>query len=106
MALHTNNLPSHQPKTTQHTDAQTALDHLQQLYREQIEHLRKAMQRFVEGETPAAPVHAYYPFVRLVTSTVARAPSKLAYGFVEGPGVYEATLTRPDLFVHYLLELF
>ena len=106
MALHTNNLPSHQPKTTQHTDAQTALDHLQQLYREQIEHLRKAMQRFVEGETPAAPVHAYYPFVRLVTSTVARAPSKLAYGFVEGPGVYEATLTRPDLFAHYLLEQF
>ena len=89
-----------------HHDARQALEHVQQLYREQIEHLRSAMQRFVEGETPAAPIHAYDPFVRLHTSTVARAPSKLSYGFVEGPGTYEATLTRPDLFADYLFEQF
>ncbi len=89
-----------------HTDPQRALEHVQQIYREQIEHLRSNMQRFVSGETPAAPVHAYYPFVRMHTSTVARADTQLAYGFVEGPGTHEATLTRPDLFSRYYAEQF
>ncbi len=62
------------------------------------------MQRFVAGETPAAPIHAYYPFVRIKTTTVAQADTKLTYGFVEGPGTYEATLTRPDLFASYFGE--
>ena len=91
---------------TLHTDPQRALEHVQQIYREQIEHLRSNMQRFVSGETPAAPVHAYYPFVRMHTSTVARADTQLAYGFVEGPGTHEATLTRPDLFSRYYAEQF
>ncbi|CAB5718371.1 AMP nucleosidase [Delftia tsuruhatensis] len=91
---------------TLHTDPLRALEHVQQLYREQIEHLRSAMQRFVTGETPAAPIHAYYPFVRMHTSTVARADTQLAYGFVEGPGTHEATLTRPDLFSRYYAEQF
>ena len=64
------------------------------------------MQRFVSGETPAAPVHAYYPFVRMHTATVSRADTQLAYGFVEGPGTHEATLTRPDLFSRYYAEQF
>jgi AMP nucleosidase len=38
------------------------------------------------------------------TSTLARADSRLSYGFVAGPGVYETTLTRPDLFAAYYLE--
>ncbi|WAT85035.1 AMP nucleosidase [Delftia acidovorans] len=91
---------------TLQTDPQRALEHVQQIYREQIEHLRSNMQRFVSGETPAAPVHAYYPFVRMHTSTVARADTQLAYGFVEGPGTHEATLTRPDLFSRYYAEQF
>ena len=95
--------PAHKSSTF-HTDAAQALAQIQQLYREQIEHLRSAMQRFVAGETPAVPVHAYYPFVRMKTTTVARADTKISYGFVEGPGTYEATLTRPDLFAHYYGE--
>ncbi|MGL4807460.1 MAG: AMP nucleosidase, partial [Giesbergeria sp.] len=46
------------------------------------------------------------PFVRVQTSTNARADTKLAFGFVEGPGRYETTLTRPDLFADYYLEQF
>ena len=95
--------PAHKSSTF-HTDAAQALAKIQQLYREQIEHLRSAMQRFVAGETPAVPVHAYYPFVRRRTTTVARADTKISYGFVEGPGTYEATLTRPDLLAHYYGE--
>lgn len=91
---------------TQHTDPADALAQVQRIYQQQINLLRDAMQRFVAGETPAEHVRAYYPFVRMRTTTVARNPSALAYGFVEGPGRYETTLTRPDLFAKYYLEQF
>ncbi|MCS4296100.1 AMP nucleosidase [Comamonas sp. BIGb0152] len=91
---------------TSHRTASSALAQVQAIYAEQIGFLRQAMQRFVAGETPAAPYRACYPFVRLHTRTVARADSKLAYGFVEGPGHYETTLTRPDLFAGYYAEQF
>ncbi len=91
---------------TSHRTASSALAQVQAIYAEQIGFLRQAMQRFVAGETPAAPYRACYPFVRLHTRTVARADSKLAYGFVEGPGHYETTLTRPDLFANYYAEQF
>ena len=57
---------------------------------------------FVTGEAPAGRVRACYPFVRVHTDTVARADSRLSYGFVAGPGTYETTLTRPDLFARLL----
>jgi AMP nucleosidase len=79
---------------------------VQRIYQQQIGHLRQTMQRYVAGDTPEQPVRAFYPFVRVQTSTNARADSKLAYGFVEGPGRYETTLTRPDLFANYYLEQF
>ncbi|MBH2044391.1 MAG: AMP nucleosidase, partial [Comamonadaceae bacterium] len=91
---------------TRHKDPADALAQVQRIYQQQIGHLRAAMQRFVAGDTPPAPVRAFYPFVRVHTSTVARADSQLAYGFVEGPGRYETTLTRPDLFADYYLEQF
>jgi len=91
---------------TSHRTAEAALAQVQAIYAEQINFLRTAMQRFVAGETPAAPYRACYPFVRMHTRTVARADSKLAYGFVEGPGHYETTLTRPDLFDNYYAEQF
>ena len=93
-------------ESTFHSEPADALAQVQRLYQSQIEFLRDAMQRFVAGETPDSPVRAFYPFVRVVTTTVARAPTHLAYGFVEGPGRYETTLTRPDLFADYYLEQF
>jgi len=89
---------------SQHQDPAAALAQVQHIYQQQIAHLRSAMQRFVAGETPARPVRACYPYVRVHTSTVARKASSLAYGFVEGPGHYETTLTRPDLFADYYLQ--
>ena len=91
---------------TSHRTAQAALAQVQTIYSDQIQFLRDAMQRFVAGETPSAPYRACYPFVRMQTRTVARADSTLAYGFVEGPGHYETTLTRPDLFANYYGEQF
>ena len=91
---------------SRHSSAESALAQVQRIYADQINHLREAMQRFVAGETPDKPYRACYPFVRMHTRTVARADSQLAYGFVEGPGHYETTLTRPDLFAKYYAEQF
>ena len=51
-------------------------------------------------------MRACYPVVRVRTDTVARADSRLAYGFVAGPGTYETSVTRPDLFADYLRNQF
>jgi AMP nucleosidase len=91
---------------TRHQDAESALAQVQLIYRNSVDHLRGALQRFVAGTDTGQHVRACYPFVRVRTTTVARADSRLSYGFVAGPGTFETTLTRPDLFGSYLLEQF
>ncbi|MBX3599632.1 MAG: AMP nucleosidase [Rubrivivax sp.] len=93
----------------QFDDADAALAQVQAIYRSSVGHLRDALQRFVAGAEvgPSFPhVRACYPFVRVRTTTVARADSRLSYGFVAGPGSFETTLTRPDLFAAYYREQF
>lgn len=80
-------------------DPQRALEQVRAIYDAGITHLRDALQRFVAGEDVGPHVRACYPFVRVHTDTVARADSRLSYGFVAGPGTYETTLTRPELFL-------
>ena len=87
-------------------DAAAALAQVQAIYASSVAHLREALQRFVAGDISAGHVRACYPFVRVHTATVARADSRLSYGFVSGPGTYETTLTRPDLFGDYYLQQF
>ncbi|MDE2402885.1 MAG: AMP nucleosidase [Burkholderiales bacterium] len=93
-------------QTQRFDDAQAALDRVTQLYDSQIHYLRAALHRFVGGETFKQHVRAKYPFVRIHTDTVARADSRLSYGFVAGPGIYETTVTRPDLYADYYREQF
>ncbi|MDD5333752.1 MAG: AMP nucleosidase [Rhodoferax sp.] len=92
------------------TDPAHALARAREIYDGSIAHLRSAMQRFVAGERLPGHVRACYPFVRVQTSTVARLDSAqgahLSYGFVAGPGRFETTLTRPDLYADYYLEQF
>ena len=90
---------------TSFEQAEPALAQAVLIYEASAQHLRQALQSFVDG-ADLGRVRACYPFVRLRTSTVARADSRLAYGFVAGPGHYETTLTRPDLFGTYYLEQF
>jgi AMP nucleosidase len=83
-------------------DAEQAVARMQAIYDTSIEHLRSHLQRFVHGENFDQRVRACYPVMRVRTDTVARADSRLAYGFVAGPGTYETTVTRPELFNRYL----
>src|SRR5262249_43365809 len=56
------------------------------------------------GERKASRVRATYPFVRISVGTYSRLDSRLSYGFVSGPGAYQTTVTRPNLFRAYLTE--
>ncbi|MBB1492275.1 MULTISPECIES: AMP nucleosidase [unclassified Paracoccus (in: a-proteobacteria)] len=56
------------------------------------------------GHPPAARFRAFYPEVRLTTSSHEQADSRLAFGHVTLPGTYAATITRPDLFRDYLTQ--
>jgi len=91
-------------------DAEAALAQVQRIYEASIAHLREYMQRFVAGEELGGPVRACYPLVRIQTETVSRLGSAdgagLSYGFVAGPGRFETTLTRPDLFHSYYRHQF
>ena len=87
-------------------DPAAALAQVKRIYDTSIAHLRDALQKFVAGAELSGRVRACYPFVRVHTRTVARADSRLSYGFVHGPGTYETTLTRPDLYDTYYLEQF
>ncbi len=69
------------------------------------------MQRYVAGEDLQERVRACYPYVRIDTNTGWIPPPDtetelLSYGFVASAGSYATTLTRPDLFAHYLSEQF
>jgi AMP nucleosidase len=87
-------------------DPAAALNQVRAIYDASINHLRQYLHRFVSGEDLTDRVRACYPFVRLHTDTAVRSDSRLSYGFVAGPGTFETTLTRPDLFSRYYLEQF
>ena len=95
---------------TRYTDPGAALAQVVRIYDSSIAHLRQAMQRFVAGDNLKTRLRACYPLVRIHTDSVSRAAmpelARLSYGFVAGPGHYETTLTRPDLYSHYYLEQF
>src|SRR5262245_52968220 len=85
-------------------DAAAAVARLGDIYERNTGFLRERFEAYANGDTPATRVRATYPFVRITTATHARLDSRLAYGFVAGPGVHETTVTRPDLFRAYLTE--
>ena len=94
-------------------DAQQALARVQAIYNAGVAHLRQGLQDFVnQADIPQRELprcRAFYPFVRLQNKSVAHAASanhRLSYGFVSGAGVFETTLTNPDLFAHYYQQQF
>jgi AMP nucleosidase len=96
---------------TRYTDPAQALAQVRLIYDTSLQHLRTAMQGFVNEAPLTGHVRACYPYVRVHTDTVTRlAPAasdiRLSYGFVAGPGRFETTLTRPDLYGNYYLEQF
>jgi AMP nucleosidase len=86
------------------TDAAAAVARLEEIYERNTKFLRDRFEAYANGAPLKTRLRASYPFVRMTTSTHVRLDSRLAYGFVAGPGVYETTVTRPDLFRAYLID--
>jgi AMP nucleosidase len=84
--------------------AEAAVAQIHALYDAATGHLRRRFKAFAKGETPASRVRACYPYVRIKVPDFSRADTRLAYGFVDAPGDYWTTVTRPSLFNGYLLE--
>ncbi|HPD91277.1 MAG: AMP nucleosidase [Rhodobacter sp.] len=84
------------------TDAARAVAHLQALYDQATDFLVARFQQVLEDGHPRARYRAFYPEIRLTTSTYDLPDSRLAFGYVPEPGTYATTVTRPDLFSNYL----
>ncbi|MBF9059425.1 AMP nucleosidase [Rhodobacterales bacterium HKCCSP123] len=87
------------------TDAAEAVAHLQRLYRDAAQFL---CDRFSDTLRNGAPgdtrFRAFYPELRITTTTYAVTDSRLSFGHVAEPGTYATTITRPDLFANYLRQ--
>ncbi len=86
------------------TNATAAVARLEEIYERNTKFLRDHFEAYLNDEPLATRVRANYPFARVTTATHVRLDSRLAYGFVASPGVYEITVTRPDLFRTYLTD--
>lgn len=85
-------------------DPVAATDQLGALYDEAIEFLCSAFTAALKGPVPTQRIRAFYPEIRMKTTSYARRDTRLAYGYVASPGTHATTVTRPDLFRDYLIQ--
>lgn len=87
-----------------YTDPTEAVAALERYYEAESGRLREGFTAFAEGQTLQKPVRGHYPFVRVEVEAIRLARLTRSYGFCDKPGLYETSITRPDLFRHYLVE--
>ena len=86
------------------TDPAAAVERLIALYEEATGFLRARFGQTLAGGRPQARFRAYYPEIRVTTTSFAQVDSRLSFGHVAQPGTYATTVTRPDLFRSYLTQ--
>lgn len=80
-----------------------AVAELQRLYNISVDFLRENFEKIMRGDPVSGHYRAFYPELRVTTTSHAKIDSRLSYGHVSGPGEYATTVTRPDLYEPYLL---
>ena len=86
-------------------DASAAVERLIEIYRRNTAYLCSAFQEVVETQADnPGRIRACYPFIRIRIETYDSVDSRLSYGHVAEPGVYQTTVTQPELFRTYLTE--
>lgn len=98
----TNILSPETPDAQEFHDPAAAVRRLQELYQDGTDFLIGAFQASLNGTIPTKRFRAYYPEIRITTTSFAKVDSRLSFGHVTEPGTYSATVTRPVLFEHYL----
>ena len=84
------------------TDPRAAVARLTALYDAAVSFLSTEFQSALRTGKPEHRVRAFYPEIRITTASHARIDSRLSFGHVAAPGTHATTITRPDLFRHYL----
>ena len=83
-------------------DADAAFAAIKEIYELNSRFLRDNFKAYGEAETIVPDrIAAHYPYIRLKVDDSRRLDTRLSYGFVSHPGVYQTTLTRPDIFDYY-----
>ena len=95
-------------KTRKFSDAQEACDAITKIYDVQVDFLRQRFDSFSNGQIPKDKVSGFYPFLRIEVTEASfkklQSDTRHSYGFVSKPGIYETTLTRPDIFHFYYCD--
>lgn len=92
------------PATESFTDPAAAVARLEDLYFTATAFLSQHFTAAVTGGKPDARIRAFYPEIRLTTTSHVKTDSRLSFGHVAEPGTYSTTVTRPDLFRNYLTQ--
>ena len=88
-------------KTKSFKNSDDAFDYIREIYDANVMGLCDAFEAFARGELKEKKVRGFYPFIRIKAENAIRPDSRLAFGFVTKGGVYETTVTRPDIFDVY-----
>ncbi|MBJ3764078.1 AMP nucleosidase [Maribius pontilimi] len=102
---HPQSLPIVSPEAHQHQsfrDPDQAVARLRELYAQSTAFLCEKFVETLKGGMPTTRFRAFYPEIRLTTTSFATTDSRLSFGHVAEPGIYSTTITRPDLFAAYL----
>lgn len=86
-------------------DAVAAVDRLVEIYARNTAFLRSAFREVLKGPGNGRErARAYYPAIRILVETYDPIDTRLSYGHVAEPGIYQTTVTQPALFRDYLIE--
>ncbi len=92
------------PNPEKFTDPAAAVARLEELYEKATSFLCENFAKAMEASTPSERFRAYYPEIRIKTTSYAHVDSRLSFGHVAEPGTHATTVTRPDLFRAYLTQ--
>lgn len=93
-------LPGKEQKTFH--DPLEALAHIEKIYTHNILYLRQEFDAYTHDQPISGRVQAFYPFIRIEVTKRHKRQTPLSFGHVSQPGIYESTVTRPDIFGRYL----
>lgn len=95
-------------KTNKFSSAEKACAAIEEIYNSQVAFLRQQFDDFSNGKIPKKRVSGFYPFLRIEVAEPSfkklQSDTRHSYGFVSKPGIYDTTLTRPDIFSHYYCD--
>ncbi|MGB7317613.1 MAG: AMP nucleosidase [Planktotalea sp.] len=83
-------------------DPKAAVAQLIKLYEQATSFLCARFTQTMQSGHPGHRYRAFYPEIRITTTSFAKIDSRLSFGHVSSPGTHAATITRPDLFAKYL----